>query len=170
MQEYADMIEERSPWLQIEGEPDKDFHRFDAYYLPQPQPRSVRNAYFRACQDSGEEPHKNAPSLWYEAARTWEWERRGVAHDAMRREERRKAEAEARVEAQRKNRDALDKVLADGLASYDKAKDAERRLWADTVIRITAERRREYGYDTTRILTDEPDETLELTLPGLNDD
>lgn len=79
------MDDERKPWEQIEGEPIKWYSRFDKLRLMKPWKRSI-NAVYVEEQDvkKGEKTRENAPTLWYDIAKQWEWNGRAEAWDKYR--------------------------------------------------------------------------------------
>jgi hypothetical protein len=172
MQELASQLEETREWEKRLDEPDLWYDRLDRFRLLGVT-RSIRQLYRDEMQAAGKEPSERAPQVWYEISREWEWLTRCEAWDEYQREIRRREEAEARKQAQERNRTSLDHALGVVITALKAAKEGSdgQRLWIDTLLRLTLERRREFGYDVTRISEiDDADELIKVTLPGLRDD
>lgn len=100
-------MSEQQAWDRIEGEPDRWYRRYERYRLMEPV-RSIA-AVYQGESRNGEKPRSNAPGLWYEIAKQWQWEERAAAWDAHL-----DAEIEKTIAAERK------KVLRTGLALQHK--------------------------------------------------
>ena len=122
------MTEKLKPWEQLPDEPDLWYNRFKDFYLPT---QSLSEAYYTYYeQKHGHRPtRKGYTSSWGEAAKKWEWERRGleykraVAAEAFDLAAADKAELYERVEKIAKALEslALDKLLVDGFADTNAA-------------------------------------------------
>ena len=74
------MTDERNPWDQQEGEPNRWFQRFSAYRLMGPG-RSLLGAVNQEKADKGRERQTKAPGSWNRTCELWSWHARANAWD-----------------------------------------------------------------------------------------
>lgn len=72
-------IDERTPWDQQDGEPNRWYQRFNAFRLLGPG-RSIEAVYRAECEARVSEVKRPSP-LWYKQAEKWAWEQRAQAWD-----------------------------------------------------------------------------------------
>ena len=74
------MTDERMPWDQQEGEPNRWFQRFNAYRLMGPG-RSLQGCVNAERVSKGREGPVDAPRSWRKASEEWQWKARAQAWD-----------------------------------------------------------------------------------------
>lgn len=161
-----DAIEESSILDQKPGEPEAWYRRRVDYILNR---NSVRQTYIAETEANGETPSRPHPG-WYENARVWGWEADKLAYARELIQEQALNRA-ARVERiMTDNQDALDYAMQICRAAIAKSKagSGDQRLWIETLSKLTAERRRDAGYDRQIIEQAEPQ--IKVTIPGVSDD
>lgn len=74
------MADERMPWDQQEGEPNRWYQRFNAFRLAGPG-RSLLGCVNEERCGKGQGRTNNAPTAWREASEKWQWRERANAYD-----------------------------------------------------------------------------------------
>jgi hypothetical protein len=171
LEQFVGQLEETPAWEQRDGEPHLWYERFEFYRLLGPD-RSIREAYLKWCALYGEQANDQPGSPWYRVSQAWNWVERAEAWDKQQRNERRKAQAAAVVEAQQRNQAALNMAIDEAEAAIGSAKGSDKRLWIDTLVKVTSDRRKEFGYDVQRVQEVDPGEVIEIPWPedAVNDD
>jgi hypothetical protein len=168
-----DEIEERQPWDQRPDESPRDYARFIVYRDQPPTKRSKNQVFIETTKDGDQDAHL-AGGPWYEMTRRFEWDSRVAAWDKHQIEQRLAEEQQERLDARRLRRakmqesiDTLDALIADAKAAGNSSEArlllGERRLYL-------AELRREHGDDITKVERVDPNQTIDVVIPGLNDD
>lgn len=166
MDEFVEKLENTPPWAQLPHESMMWFNRFEIYRLMGPD-RSVNGAYREwTKQQPDKKVAKLPPHSWYGTSKEHDWQERAEAWDRQQLLERRKQCAENAAEAQARNQAALDLALDDALKTIAATKNKnELRLWIETLLHLTNERRKEYGYDIQRTQEVDPLEVINLQWP-----
>lgn len=166
IEEYADQLAETPAWERKPDEPNLWFSRFEEFRLMGPD-RSVRSCYRAWYEANGDTPAENAPKPWYNAAHKWQWQERAEAWDKELRMLRRKEDTEAREAARQANQAALNMGIEKAVGAITTAKDGsgDQRLWVNTLTTLTAEIRKEFGYDVQRVQELDPLEVIETDWP-----
>lgn len=164
--EVIEQIEETPVWERREGENNLWYSRFEAYRLMGPN-RSIRSCYRAEYEANGDTPGENPPSAWYTAANTHNWAERAEEWDKQQRLIKRKQYSEATEAAQKRNQEALNMGLEKAISAIEQAKEGsgDQRLWVNTLAVLTAERRKEYGYDITKTQEVDPLEVIDVQPP-----
>lgn len=142
---------ERRPWEQMEGEPDRDFARFQ-YYLNLGTLRTVKEAARRAGLEKRNKPYHSG-GRWADISRAWCWRERALAWDSEQRNLLALSERNMRL-ALRERRvemieDTLERVRATlDAARIDEADQQQARQWLGEMRRflcdLLALQRQEY--------------------------
>lgn len=169
--ELAKIEAESAPRMPYDQRPDENdlwYSRFWHWLIIGPT-RSIRQAYIAECQAAGHEAKRTPPSVWYRQRQRYEWDKRAAVYDEEQRQLRRADEEQLRVANREARRAELTNALTEWRAMFDRAKDDNaRRLLLDTLIRLTAEARREHGDDVQRV-QELSAQSVTVTLPGVDD-
>lgn len=139
-----------APWERQPNEDNNWFARFNAFREIGSQ-RSLLGLY----NSQSKKKRLGVPQVWTERCRVWRWRERAEAWDEYLREEKFKADKEAREEAQavrRLSTQMLQRMLDDMISRMQKAKFDERSLkeLAQAAAVIMKESRLEFGEPTER--------------------
>jgi len=164
---------ERQPWDQRPDESPKDYARFNAYRMQPPGQRSKRQALIETVK-GGDDSGYELSGPYYEMTRRFEWDKRVAAWDRHQVEQRLANEQQERLDARRVRREQMQTSLALLDALIADAKEAgnssEARLLLGERRLYLAELRREHGDEITKVEKVDPNQTIDVTIPGLNDD